>query len=517
MRLLGLRLDDHDSSFCLYDSGTVSYIKTERKYQKKHHAYNNSWEWAYDLEKFFGLTPQDIDEIAIVADPLRYDIPQFLDFQSKPYKGLVGAKCPVTHVEHHLAHALSAGMYPSTRYQFVIDGVGELFQNKDRVNGTVWSVFKDYKLVDRNSPEFEKTTDSTIRIRNSFGVEYENLARHLDIKAEHPDDLAGKLMSLQSFGKVDYTFLDYLNSRLTDFKDQLSISVHPENWYDHKQSESVGNLTKLDFAATIHRFMEEQILTLIRKHATPDDSILLTGGCAQNICWNTTIKKEFPHTLVVPHSADDGLSFGALEFLLRKNNLDLMSNKGFPYWQADEAPDSEPSQDTINTVAQMLADGKIVGWYQGHGEVGPRALGNRSILMNPMISNAKDIINKRVKNRENYRPFGATVLEDHASTYFDLDFKNPHMLYVGSVNTKVPAITHIDGTCRYQSLGDENLSYRKLIEAFYKITGVPLLLNTSLNRGGKPIAGSKRDALGVLYDTDMDVLVYGNEILTKEK
>lgn len=515
MKLLGLRLDDHDSSFCLYENGNVSYIKTERVYQEKHHAYNNNWEWLIDFERFFGFSPNGLDEIAIVADPLRYDINQFLDFQTKAYNGLK-IDCPVTHVEHHLAHALSAGMYPDTKYQFVFDGVGELFQNRDHVTGTVWSVFKDYKLIDRNTSQFEQTTDSTIRIRNSFGVEYENLARHLGVTASHPDDLAGKLMSLQSYGNVDQDFLHYLESRLSNIKEELSISVHPENWHDFKGSKEVGELTKLDFAASVHKFMEEQILNIIRKYATPDDSILLTGGCAQNICWNTTIKKEFPNALVVPHSADDGLSFGALEYLIRKHDQQEMFSTGFPYWQADEAPDNQPSQDTINTVAQMLADGKIVGWYQGHGEIGPRALGNRSILMNPMISSAKDIINKRVKSRENYRPFGATVLEEHASTYFDLDFKNPHMLYVGSVNTQVPAITHIDGTCRYQTLGDENPSYRKLIEAFYKITGVPLLLNTSLNRGGKPIAGSKRDALGVLNDTNLDVLVYGNEIIYKE-
>lgn len=516
MKLLGIRLDDHDSSFCFYDNETVSYLKTERAYQEKHHAYNNNWEWKIDFEKFFGVDVNSLDEIAIVADPLRYNINQFLDFQTKPYKGLLGANCPVTYVEHHLAHALSAGMYPDTTYQFVFDGVGELFQNGNQTSGTVWSVFKDYKLTDRNTPQFDFNIDKNIIIRNSFGVEYENLARHLGITSEHPEDLAGKLMSLQSYGNVDYEFLSYLNTRLSNIKEEFSISVHPDNWTDYKKSEHVGQLTKLDFAATIHKFMEEQILNIIRKYATPNDSILLTGGCAQNICWNTSIKKEFPKTLVVPHSADDGLSFGALEFLLRKHNLENL-RQGFPYWQADEAPSTTPTDETIETVAQMLANGKIVGWYQGHGEVGPRALGNRSILMNPMIPNAKDYINTQVKNRENYRPFGATVLEEHASTYFDLEFTNPHMLYVGTVNNNVPAITHIDGTCRYQTLRDENPIYRKLIEAFYKITGVPLLLNTSLNRGGKPIAGSKRDALGVLYDTKLDVLVYGNEIITKEE
>lgn len=516
MKLLGIRLDDHDSSFCLYDNGSISYLKTERVHQDKHHAYNNIWEWQLDFKKHFGISINDLDEIAIVADPLRYDIPQYLDFTVKSYKGL-NVSCPVVHVEHHLAHALSANIYSNTKYQFVFDGVGELFQNGNIITGTVWSLFKDYKLIDRNSPQFEKTTTSTIRIKNSFGVEYENLARHLSIQSQHPDDLAGKLMSLQSYGTIDQGFIKYLNTRLKKIKDELSISVHPDNWYDYKNSKEVGDLTKLDFAASVHYFMEQQILNIIRKHATPNDSILLTGGCAQNICWNTTIKKEFPKTIVVPHSADDGLSIGALQHLLTKHNITNVSNLNYPYWQNDETPLEQPSIETIQKTAELLAQGKIVGWYQGKGEVGPRALGNRSILMNPAIKDAKDIINSKVKHREGYRPFGATVLSEHQTEYFDVDFDNPFMLYLGKLKKDLPAISHVDGTCRFQTLGNENKVYRQLIEAFYKITGIPILLNTSLNRGGKPIAGSKRDALGVLYDTDLDVLVYGNEIITKEQ
>ena len=502
MKLLGIRLDDHDSSFCLYDNGSIKYLKTERIHQEKHHAYDNNWEWQIDFEKHFECSVDTLDEIAIVADPLRYNIPQYLDFQTKSYKGLK-VKCPVTQIEHHLAHALSAGMYPSTTYQFVFDGLGELFQSNNQVTGTVWSVFKDYKLIDRNIPQFDQT--DTIRIQNSFGVEYENLARHLGVTAEHADDLAGKLMSLQSYGNIDQGFIDYLNRRLTNTKTQLSISVHPDNWIDYKGSERIGDLTRLDFAASIHKFMEQQILSIVRKYATPNDSILLTGGCAQNICWNTTIKKEFPKTLVVPHSADDGLSVGALEFLLRKHNLENLK-PNFPYWQADEAPNTLPTDETIETVAQLLADGKIVGWYQGHGEVGPRALGNRSILMNPSIIDAKQIINTKVKQRENYRPFGATILEEYQNEYFDLDFTNPYMLYLGKVKKDLPAITHIDGTCRFQTLGKENKLYRQLLEEFYKITGVPILFNTSFNLAGDSIVETIDDALRTIRNSSIKYL-----------
>lgn len=516
MRLLGIRLDDHDASFCLYDNGIFKYLKTERVYQTKHHAYNNASDWIADLKTYFDLSPYDLDEIAIVADPLRYGVNQFFDFTDKPYNELTGSLCPVVHVEHHLAHALSACMEDDTDYQIVVDGVGELFLHDKKAQGTVWSVFNNYKLVERNTPEFEIINKDAMRIKNSFGVEYENLARHLNVEAGHPEDLPGKLMSLQSFGKVNYNFIEYLTSRLTDIKTELSIACHPHNWEDFIGSEQVANLSKLDFAASIHYFMEQCLLNLIRKHAKTNDRILISGGCAQNICWNTTIKNEFPNTVIVPHSADDGLSIGAVEFLRRKHNLPKGHFIDFPFVQSDHAPLDTPTQETINTVAQMLADGKIVGWYQGNGEIGPRALGNRSILMNPCIDSAKEVINNKVKHREAFRPFGATILKEYQNQYFDVDFDNPFMLYLGKVKKHLPAITHIDGTCRFQTLGNENKVYRQLLEAFYKITGLPLLLNTSLNQGGKPIAGSKRDALGVLYDTQLDVLVYGNEIITKE-
>jgi len=515
MRLLGLRLDDHDACFCLYDNGSVTYLKTERIYQIKHHAYNNSNQWAFDLKRLFNLDPSDIDEIAIVADPLRYNIPQMWDFTSKKYTGLDDTECEVTHVEHHYAHALSACMFPDTKFQFVFDGVGELFQSGKNVQGTVWSVFKNYKLIDRLTSQFETTTPSTIRVRNSFGVEYENLARHCNIEAKHPEDLPGKLMSLQSFGNVNYGFIDYLEDRLEDIKEQLSLACHPANWADFLKSDKVADLTRLDFAASIHYFLEKQIINIVSKFATSEDNILLTGGCAQNICWNTTLKKQFPNLLVVPQSADDGLAIGAMEYLRQKHNLDKGTFTNFPYCQKDHAPES-PSDETIAKTAQLLANGKIVGWYQGHGEIGPRALGNRSILMNPMLDDAKHIINSKVKNREDYRPFGATVLHEYETEYFDVDFYNPFMLYLGKVKKSIPAITHIDGTCRYQSLKDENPVYRKLIEEFNNITGIPLLLNTSLNLGGKPIAGSKQNAIDILNETDLDVLVYGDEMIYKE-
>ena len=168
-----------------------------------------------------------------------------------------------------------------------------------------------------------------------------------------------------------------------------------------------------------------------------------------------------------------------------------LGRRGYPFWQSDVAPERRPSELTIKKTAEMLADGKIVGWYQGHIEVGPRALGNRSILMDPSVKGGKDIINDKVKHREMFRPFGASILSDELKNYFDWEYESPYMLYVMDVKDKFSfgSITHFDGTCRPQTVEPEHEDYYQLISEFESLTGIPMVLNTSLNNGGAPIAG----------------------------
>jgi carbamoyltransferase len=165
---------------------------------------------------------------------------------------------------------------------------------------------------------------------------------------------------------------------------------------------------------------------------------------------------------------------------------------------------------TDSPIAKFLADGAVVALYQGNGEVGPRALGNRSILFDPRIPNGKDIINQ-IKNREYFRPFGASVLEEHKDS-FGLTYKNPYMLYVGEPKISVPSITHVDGTCRVQTVSENGTALRSILEEFYKITGCPALLNTSLNVSGKPIAGKIASAEEEFSSKSIDILVVGNKI-----
>lgn len=176
----------------------------------------------------------------------------------------------------------------------------------------------------------------------------------------------------------------------------------------------------------------------------------------------------------------------------------------------------ENDPDYIATTARLISQGKIIAWYQGASEVGPRALGNRSILADPRSKDMKQKLNKRVKFRESFRPFAPSVLNEHAKSWFDLE-DSPYMLRVCTVqNDKVPAITHVDKTARIQTVKEQdNPNYYRLIQCFNELTGVPLLLNTSFNIKGEPIVETPADALTCFLGSGIDCLVFPEKIITK--
>jgi len=174
----------------------------------------------------------------------------------------------------------------------------------------------------------------------------------------------------------------------------------------------------------------------------------------------------------------------------------------------------------FHEAAETLKNGGIVGWFQGRSEVGPRALGNRSILADPRKAENKDIVNARVKHRESFRPFAPAVLEEHAREYFDFAGSSPYMLFVPQVasdkQSSIPAVTHVDGSARLQTVSKEmNSKFYRLIETFYQLTGVPVVLNTSFNDKGEPIVESPEDALRFFAETDMDRLFMGPYVIEK--
>jgi len=178
------------------------------------------------------------------------------------------------------------------------------------------------------------------------------------------------------------------------------------------------------------------------------------------------------------------------------------------------------NEHVTNIAARLLNEGKILGWFQGRLEFGPRALGNRSILANPCIAEMKDVLNARVKFRESFRPFAPIVPEEQCGEYFEKDYPNPYMLLVYQVRSDkrglIPAVTHVDGSGRIQTVNrNENPQLWALLKAFEKLSGVPVLVNTSFNVKGEPIVASPEDAVDSFLRCDLDYLVMGNTIATK--
>ena len=477
---------DHDSNITYTDGVNVKYYNSERDYQIKHHGFKDLNQW-FQVIKQWDINPSEIDAIAITLDSyshqdIIFDESKLFSAVDIPLFKLLGFDCPIFRVDHHYAHHLSCWMFGHHDISFIFDGFGD-----DQI---IHSIFKGDKILTRyRLPEYA-----------SLGGLMGDVGSDMKLKGIDIDH-AGKVMALKAFGKTP------------DITEKYNLKTLKNAWKQFRYD--IPDFKKVcDSVAEAHTVSEQVYVDHFIKHSKKDDVIFYSGGIAQNTVINTEIRKVRPNLYIPPHCNDSGLSLGLVEFLRKYYDQENFDSNKFPFWQADESPDVSPSKETIKNTAELLAQGKIVGWYQGHGEVGPRALGNRSILMNPAIKDGKEIINSKVKHREFFRPFGASILEDKSKDYFDFPHKSPYMLYVMDLIDKesFPAITHADGTCRAQTVSKDHEYYYELIEEFEKLTGIPMLLNTSLNLGGKPICGHKSNAFELLTSTDMDSLVVGDDI-----
>jgi len=499
MKLISLLTQGHDNNMSYFDGENLKYFKFERTTQIKHHKVNDLKEFSKYLKILWNTSFEEVDDICFCGYS-RESFESKVEFNDKLNR-------KVYILDHHYAHALSVSLFDSypADVSIVIDGQGGI---------NSWVVYVKNELTGVGRTE---TVGSIGHGIQWLGTQFEMMGNGLDFP--------GKIMGLQSYGQVDLEFLNKLQKfdmnsigvTMTRVEKTRPPEFHTndglfsfQHWIDHKNNQAYD--TKIDWIRTLHERCGQIILEFFKQYCNPDDVIHYSGGVAQNVIWNTLLKKHFKNLVILPHCSDEGLSLGGIEFLRKKHNLPKFKVNNFPYIQSDELTDTL-NDDIIRKTAKLLAEGKVVAYYQGNGEIGPRALGNRSILMDPRISNGKDIINK-VKNREYYRPFGASILSEHAKEYFDLDFENPYMLYVGvTQKDNLQSITHVDGTCRVQTV--ETGHFRKLLEYFYELTDCPVLLNTSLNVSGKPIAGHISDAVQEFNNKDIDVLVIGNKIVIK--
>jgi len=496
MRFLGLRLCEHDSNITYFDGIKIKYYKPERDYQIKHFGYQDLNGWT-KIIKTWNINPKDISAIGIVLDCFRHphikcDETKLFESIEIPLFQLFGFECPIFRVDHHYAHFLSCWtLGENSDAGFIFDGFGDDF--------ITHSLFKDDKRIVKQDV---KTFESLGRILGSVGS-------HIGIKGSELDH-AGKIMALKGYGI----------KKFNPSYEKWNLNSLDKLWYGEN---FLGKSIKDDFqdicnsVRYCHEETERIYVDYFIKNTNEDDNIFYSGGISQNTIINSKIKEKRKNLFIPPHCNDEGLSLGVVEFLRLYFNQEKFSNDKFPYWQSDESPNSNPSIETIKKTAKFLDEGKIVGWYQGNGEIGARALGNRSILMNPTVKNGKKILNNKVKHREWFRPFGASILEDEVSNYFHWNETSPYMLYVMNIldkNSFLP-ITHVDGTCRVQTVSSDLCNYYSLIEEFKTLSGIPMVLNTSLNNGGKPISGSINDAINLFSSTEIDVLVVGDEIYKK--
>lgn len=420
---------------------------------------------------------------------------------------------------HHQSHAAAAFFQSPFSESLIIsfDGGGD-------------DGFFNIYLADRSKLEFIKKIDA------DFGGGYlilASLIREVTEKSTHQLSLAGKMMGLCAYGEVDQNLTEtlsdfYINKRFTDIINPLNLPFETKynpwanplkNWVF--QGEAGYNLAATAQAGFESAFMK--ICTNLPKNLP----ICVTGGAALNVLLNQTLKDSLPNDIYVPPNPSDcGLSLGHMFLYTKPQNRIDVSYSGVPLLDRNDllskVQELGAKLVSMKDVARLLKLGKIIGFVYGDSEVGPRALGNRSILCDPSYNNMKDTINQKVKFREWYRPFAPVCRIEDANKFFDsTNFKNmEYMSYAPRVKlewqSRLSSITHIDGTARLQTVTESsNKILYELISEFSEISETAVLLNTSFNIRGLPILTTIEDALHVLNSTDLDGVVIENYLFEK--
>ena len=563
---LGISCYYHDSAAALLEDGhVIAAVEEERCSRKK---FDDDFpkmaiQWCL---KDANISPEQISSVAFYDKPiLKFErlldnyiavaprglysfldtIPKWLHkrlwIKNDIKKSLKGFKGDIIFPEHHLSHA-AYSFYTSPFEESAIlttDGVGE------------WST-TSIGMGHDNSVKILQD----IRWPHSLGLFYSAFTYFLGFQVNEGEY---KLMGLASFGKPKY--YDLIWDNLIDVKDDGSIHLNMNYFaftYDkimtnEKFSELFGikrrnenEETKqihFDIGASAQKVLEDVLLRMVEHvyKKTQSKNLCLGGGVALNGVANYRIFKEssFENVHIPPSPGDAGSAVGCAQYLyfshnnkkrIIENSTERIIENVYvgPSFSAKEIKKFLDSNNikydildeisSIKKCAKLISEGNVVGWYQGKMEWGPRALGNRSILADPRKKEMKDILNEKIKHRESFRPFAPSILEEHVSEYFDMNIPSPYMLMVAPVKKpdKIPAVTHVDGTGRVQTVSkNSNPLYHKLITEFHELTGVPVIINTSMNVKGEPIVNTPEQAYNMLTKTDMDYLFIKNFMVRK--
>ncbi len=511
----------------------------------------------FGIRSFIKAMPVWLKEKLYLKSVLRREFRQLAGLDKK-------AKIPqLLFSEHHLSHAASA-FFPSPYEEasvLCLDGVGE------------WTTSSAWKGAGNTlTPLWE------IHFPHSLGLLYSAFTYYTGFRVNSGEY---KLMGLAPYGEPEY--VDLIRQNLIHIKDDGSFSLDMDyfdfatgltmtnskfnNLFDGppRQAESDVTQKEMNLARSIQVVTEDIILKIVKHlyNLNPGKNLCLAGGVALNCVANGRILREgpFENVWIQPAAGDAGGALGAALVALHHyqqapreivldSNKDLMQGAYLGpeysesqisnYLQQKSLPHERLKEDSINSdIAELLAEGNVVGWFQGRMEFGPRALGNRSILGDARNQKMQTVMNLKIKNRESFRPFAPIVLEEDVADYFEQTQPSPYMLIVAKVKqallidsdkalqgfeklskplSTLPAITHVDNSARVQTVNSQtNKKLHQLLSAFKLRTGCAVLINTSFNVRGEPPVCNPQQAVRCFLATDMDYLVMGNILLKKSE
>jgi carbamoyltransferase len=561
--VLGLSCFYHDSAAALLKDGeVVAACQEERLSRKKHDSGFPTRAVKYVLKEG-GIAPEQLDAVGFYDKPLlkfermlstyiatfprsfnsfrtaiplwlheKLWVPALIRKELRPYKG------PILFAEHHMSHAASCFLVSPFEESAIltVDGVGEWATASFGVGrGGDITLFKE------------------IRFPHSLGLLYSAFTYYLGFKVNSAEY---KVMGLAPYGKPVH--FDRIMKEMVHLNEDGSFKLNMKYFsYDYglrmtnghfseffggppRQPETWMTEREFDIAASIQKVCEEIVLRMARyiHRETGLENLCMAGGVALNCVANGRVIRETPfkNLFVQPAAGDAGGAVGVAHYLYNtiekqpRGKAWTHAYLGPAYSDADIATYLDGAgaryrtlgdRELVAATAKLISEENVIGWFQGRMEFGPRALGGRSILADPRDPKMRDTLNMKIKFREGFRPFAPSVMADKASEWFDIDCDSPYMLLVAQVREGrrcIPSVTHVDNSARLQTVTrEESPLYYDLIAEFEKLTGVPIVINTSFNVRGEPIVCTPHDAYLCFMRTDMDHLVLGHHLLDKKE
>ena len=569
MYILGLSSYAHESSCSLIKDGEIKSIIEEERLNREKHTWKLpilSIKKCLEMEK---ISINDIDHFTFFWQPKKEisgNLNHFIRYFPSTLNTLIASsgggemnsierinamkkignalqeefnlsnRPQIEFTEHHLAHVASSFFVSEFEKSaiLILDGRGE------SISTSMYSGEKN-----------KITKISETKVPHSLGHFYAAITDYLGFKPFFDE---WKVMGMSAYGKDDYVE-KFSNLIELSPNGQFRLNLKYFNFHTHGSSKWVSDYfikefgekrspdseydqRHFDIAFGLQRIIEKIGVHLANflYDQTKTPNLCLAGGVALNVLMNREIILQTPFTnlFIQPIAHDAGTSFGsALYFYHHKLKKDRNFQFKHTYWGPEYSNvqiekvllDSNLTYHKSNNIAQetaqQIANEKIVGWFQGRMEAGPRALGNRSITVSPLKAEMKDRLNERVKRREYFRPFAPSILEERVSDFFEMpkNTNSPYMILSGKVKEEkrkiIPAVTHADNTARVHTVNsNDNLKYWNLINEFGKITGVPVLLNTSFNEN-EPIVCTPTEAVDCFLRTDFDILSIGDFLVEK--